>query len=265
MADINRQTVSIIIPSWNRRRLLTECITSITGSGSGHDIEIIVVDDASSDDTVEYMRSGFPDITIIENEVNRGYASSVNRGAARAKGGFLFLLNNDILLVENTLDRLISFLIENNDAGAAAPLLYHPDGRMQASCRRFPAPSALLLEQLGIDRIGPFHRWKLNLDEHMKAVTVQQPMASALMVRRECWDAVGPMDEGFPVFFNDVDWCYRLYKNTGYRIALCKEAKAVHHLGATVKALGWKGKKEFYRGLANFYLKHLPFRTEISK
>jgi GT2 family glycosyltransferase len=97
---------------------------------------------------------------------------------------------------------------------------------------------------------------KLTVEEHLSGGEVLQPMASVLMVRRECWDAVGPMDERFPIFFNDVDWCCRLYKNTGYKIYLCPEARAIHHEGASVKRLGYKKKFELWRSLLRFYRKH---------
>jgi GT2 family glycosyltransferase len=84
-------------------------------------------------------------------------------------------------------------------------------------------------------------------------------MASALLIKRDCWNEVGSLDEGFPIFFNDVDWCFRLYKKTGYRIYLCTDAKVIHHVGASVDTLGYRKKLEFYRGLMHFYVKHFPF------
>ncbi len=86
-------------------------------------------------------------------------------------------------------------------------------------------------------------------------------MASALMVKRECWDSVGSMDEGFPILFNDVDWCYRLYATTLYRIYLFPEAKAFHHRSASVKRLGYKKIVKFFRGLLRFYRKHFSMRS----
>jgi hypothetical protein len=100
---------------------------------------------------------------------------------------------------------------------------------------------------------------KLTAEEHLAGGKVQQPMSSALMVKRECWNAVGPMDERFFVFFNDVDWCYRLYKYTDYKIYLYPKARAVHHEGASVKRLGYKKRIELYKGLLRFYRKHFPF------
>jgi len=257
--------ISIIIPSWNQRALLGECITSIVNTKCSLPNEIIVVDDASSDDTVEYLRNNFPEVILIKNSTNEGYAKAVNKGASLAKGDFLFLLNNDVVLTEGAIERLVSFLSGHPDAGAVAPLLVYPDGRLQISCRRFPAPAALMLEKLRINKVWRMKRWKLTHEEHLRGGSVPQPMASALMIRRKCWDAVGPMDERFPIFFNDVDWCFRVYKDTPYIIALDTGIKVIHHLGATVNMLGWKKKKEFYKGLVRFYLKHFPFKAEIKK
>lgn len=251
-------TVSFIIPNWNHRELLSECITSIYDTAGALSCEIIVVDNASTDGSAELIKKEFPEVLWLQNKANLGYAKAVNQGVALSHGSFIFLLNNDVRLVGNAAERLIALLNRTSDAGASAPLLYYPDGRMQVSCRFFPTPSALLLEYLGINVAGRYHKWKLTIEEHLKANIVLQPMASALMVKRECWDAVGPMDEGFPIFYNDVDWCYRLYKNTGFKIYLCGEARVIHHEGASVKRMGRKKKIEFYKSLLRFYLKHFP-------
>jgi hypothetical protein len=253
---VNEPMVSFIIPNWNHRQLLYECISSIYDTTGNVYTEIIVVDNASTDGSAEYIRKTFPDVIWAQNDTNVGYAKAVNHGVMLSKGAFIFLLNNDVKLIKNASEELVSFLIKKPDAGAASPLLYYPDGRIQASCRRFPTPSALLMESFGINKIGPFRRWKLGIEEHLNAGMVLQPMASALIVKRECWDAVGPMDERFPIFFNDVDWCFRLYKDTNYKIYLFPEAKAIHHKGASVNRLGYKKKIEFFKGLIRFYLKH---------
>jgi|GEM_PF-943993 len=252
-------TISFIIPNWNHRQLLHECISSIYSTVGDLSHEIIVVDNASTDDSAGHIRETFPEVIWLQNDANLGYAKAINLGVAVSKGDFLFLLNNDVRLTGNTSERLKSFLDRHPDAGAVAPMLYYPDGRMQISCRRFPTLSALLLEALNIESIGSFHKWKLTIGEHLNSGMVLQPRASALMVERRCWELVGPMDEGFPIFFNDVDWCYRLYKYTDYKIYLYPEARAVHHEGASVKRLGYRKKIELYKGLLRFYRKHFPF------
>ncbi|MCL4475426.1 MAG: glycosyltransferase family 2 protein [Nitrospirae bacterium] len=255
--------ISVIIPNWNHRQLLVECIVSIGDTAATLSHEIIVVDNASSDDSAAYVKKNFPAVIWIQNDTNLGYAKAVNQGAKRARGDFLFLLNNDVKLLEGTTEKLVNFLAANSSAGAAAPLLFYPDGRMQISCRRFPTPSALLLESLGIDALGPFRRWKLTGEEHLAAGVIRQPMASALMVKRECWDEVGLLDEGMPLYFNDVEWCYRLYKNTPWRIYLVPEAHVVHHEGASASLLGYRRKIAFYQGLIRFYCKHFPFSNRL--
>ena len=236
--------------------MLSECIASIYSNKDSIFKDIIVVDNASTDGSSEYTKHMYPEIRWIQNETNLGFAKAVNQGVLLSRGDFLFILNNDIKLMKDTTEKLLALLLENPDIGAAAPVLYYPNGKIQISCRRFPTPPALLLELLGINKIGNFHRWKLQREEHLVAGTVLQPMASALMVKRQCWNAVGPLDEGFPIYFNDVDWCYRLYKNTAYTICLYPDAKAIHHKGAAAKDLGYKKSIEFYKGILRFYLKH---------
>lgn len=249
--------ISYIIPTWNQLNLLSECISSIYDSTKKHvSFEIIIIDNASHDGSADYIRKNFKNTILLLNTTNLGYAKAINQGVKVSKGNFIFLLNNDIKLLDKTPEKLLTFLDLHHDAGAVAPLLYYPSGRLQISCRRFPTPPSLVLEFIGIEGIGPFKRWKLNLEEHLKGGIVYQPMASALMIRRECWNAVGPMDERFPIFFNDVDWCYRLYKGTGYKIYLCPEAKVIHHHGASTNLLGHRKKIEFYKGLWRFYRKH---------
>jgi GT2 family glycosyltransferase len=249
--------ISFIIPHWKHNDLLFECISSIRSELEYIKGEIIIIDNASLDNSsAEHIRVSFHDVKCVRNSSNLGYAKAVNQGVKLSSKDFLFLLNNDTILLKNTSENLLSFLLKHPDAGAVAPVLYYPDGKPQISCRRFPTPAALLLEYLDIDKFGPFHRWKLKIKEHMKTGVVQQPMMSALMIRRECWDAVGPLDERFPIFFNDVDWCYRLYKYTNYKIYLCPGAGVIHHHGASTNIMGYRKKIEWYKGLIRFYIKH---------
>ncbi len=257
----NEPKVSFIIPNWNNRQLLAECIASIGETSAALSHEIIVVDNASTDDSAAFVAENFPHVLWIQNETNLGYAKAVNQGVKAAQGELLFLLNNDVKLLEGSAETLVRFLAAHPSAGAVAPLLRYPDGKIQASCRRFPAPPALLLEYFGIDKAGRYRRWKLKAEEHLSTGRVQQPMMSALMVKKDCWDAVGPLDEGFPIFFNDVDWCYRLCRNAKYEIYLCAEAGAIHHYGASTNRLGCRKKFEWHRGLLRFYRKHFPFAS----
>lgn len=248
--------VSYVIPNWNGRDMLLKCVASIERQEGVDEKEIIVIDNASKDGSREALRAACPGAVLKSNSVNEGYAKATNKGVALCTSELIFLLNNDVVLYPETTYKLIGCLGEDPKAGAAAPLLYYPDGRFQISCRRFPSPLALVLEKLGLPRIGPFRKWKWTEKEHFTRNIVEQPMASALLLKRGTWDSVGSLDEGFPIFFNDVDWCYRLYRKTHYTIRLCREARAVHHEGASVNRMGIIKKVVFIRGLIRFYLKN---------
>ncbi|KWT88552.1 glycosyltransferase family 2 protein [Candidatus Magnetominusculus xianensis] len=248
--------VSFVIPNWNHKQLLDECIISIKALTGNFEKEIIVIDNASEDGSAEFVKDAHPSVICHCNDTNTGYAKATNLGVSLSTGQVIFLLNNDIRLFPECLQGLFDCLSNNPRAGAAAPLLYYPDGRFQISCRRFPSLAALILEQFGVFSIGRFRKWKLTQEEHICFTEVPQPMASALLIRRECWEEVGPLDEGFPIFFNDVDWCYRLYKDTNYTIALCHNSRAIHHEGVSVNRLGLRKKINFYKGLIGFYRKH---------
>lgn len=255
----NRLSISFIIPNWNNRSLLADCVASIMQSADPFDRDIVVVDNASADDSRAFVAEHYPGVRWIQNASNAGYARAVNQGAEASRGDLLFLLNNDVVLMEDTVAGLVGCLLKHPDAGAAAPVLVYPDGRLQISCRRFPTPAAILLEKLGIKKFGPFRKLKLTAEEHLKGGKVLQPMMSALMVRRESWEAVGPLDERFPIFFNDVDWCFRLFRHGG-SIRLCPEIRTVHHEGASVNRLGFRKTVLLYQGLFRFYAKHMTLR-----
>lgn len=249
--------ISFVIANWNHKVLLVECLQSILMSDDNFNKEIVVVDNASTDGSQSYVKNLFGnEIKWVQNKKNEGYAKAVNKGVALSKGNLVFLLNNDVKLHVNTVRFLVHFMEVRALAGAVAPLLYYPTGELQISCRRFPTPFALFFENFGIGNFGPFRRWKLASREHVKGGVVLQPMASVLLVKRKCWYDVGVLDEDFPIFFNDVDWCYRLYRDTRYKIYLCNWARAVHHEGASVNRLGVRKKVEFYKGLYRFYKKH---------
>jgi len=257
--------ISFIIPNWNGKEYLARCLNSIIEASSpGYEKEIIVVDNASADGSMEMIEDLFPQARLICNDRNLGYAKAVNQGVEASGGEILFLLNNDVVLKNDSVAVLLEKLISSSEIGAVSPLLYYPDGRLQISCRRFPHPVSILLEKVNMDSFVGFRRLKLSPEEHIKGGIVMQPMFSAIMIKRECWQDVGPLDESFPIFFNDVEWCYRLYKNTPYVIVLVPAARALHYEGVSVKRLGYKKRYYLYTGLARFYMKN-RFKLHTSR
>lgn len=252
--------------NWNTREHLHACLKSLPAGVGALEAETIVVDNASSDGSATMVREAFPEVILIANPENRGYAAGNNQGIERAGGAFVCLLNPDTQVPPGALERLVAFLREQPRAGAVAPRLVHPDGRIQESVRGFPTPWALLEEVLGgagrwiADRFpgkercarGPYRVPVAGLTE---PTPVDQPMASCLLVRRKALEQVGPMDERFPIFFNDVDFCFRL-REAGWEIWYLPGVHVLHHGGAATRQVRPAMIRESHRGLHRFYAKH---------
>jgi len=266
VGNVERPKVSVIIVNWNTKEHLRRCLLSLTLHPAPcilH-LEIIVVDNASVDGSAEMVRKEFPQVKLIANNRNIGYAAANNQAARLAKGRYFLLLNPDTELTPETIDKLIAFAESHPDAGAVAPKLVYPDGRLQPSVRSFPTPAALLFSALSLDKLfatahSPFAtvfgRYRMTWFDYDEVAEVDQPMASALLVRREAWEQVEGMDETMPIFFNDVDFCWRL-KKAGWRIYFLPDAVAVHYHGASTRLLGIGKALATHQGLLRFYDKH---------
>ncbi|MCS7190841.1 MAG: glycosyltransferase family 2 protein, partial [Fimbriimonadales bacterium] len=206
--------LSICIVNWNTRELLRACLQSIYRYPPSEPFEVIVVDNASSDGSAAMVCAEFPQVILIANTQNLGYARGNNQAIARAQGEFILLLNPDTEVFSDTLDQAIAFLRAHPDGGAIGARQLFPDGRVQASVRGFPTPANLLFEVSGLARLFPRSRrlggYRMRWFRYDTVAEVDQPMATFLMTRRAVIQQVGLMDEAFPLFFNDVDWCYRI-------------------------------------------------------
>jgi GT2 family glycosyltransferase len=251
--------LSICIVSWNTRALLKECLRAIAFHRPAEEYEVIVVDNASPDASAQMVKEEFPEVRLIENCENLFYAKANNQAFAIAKGDLLMLLNPDTEVKKDCLNLLSTYLRSNPQTGAIAPRLLFPDGLTQPSCRSFPTPRALLLEMLGLSRLLPGCRfcgeYRMSYFQHDSVSEVDQPMASALMLKREAIEQIGVFDEGFPMFFNDVDLCLRL-KQADWKIIFHPEAQVVHHHGASTAQRKQQMIAQSHDSLARFYSKH---------
>ena len=253
--------VSVIIVNWNTKEHLRRCLQSLTQHSAPNTphLEIIVVDNASIDGSAEMVQREFPQVRLVVNDENIGYAAANNQGAAIAKGRYLLLLNPDTVVPNEAINCLVEFSEAHPDAGIVAPKLVYPDGSLQPSVRSFPTPAALLFSALLLDRIFPksriFGRYRMTWFRYDQVIEVDQPMASALLVRKTAWEQIGGMDETMPIFFNDVDLCWRL-KKAGWRIYFVPDAVIVHHHGASTRLLGIGKALATHKGLLRFYDKH---------
>lgn len=238
-AEKNRPKVSVVCVTFNSADCLPDFLKSLEKL-SPQDVEIIFVDDHSTDSSVELTRKWGRASLIIQNEQNSGWSAANNQGVKAAKGGFIFFANPDIWFELEDLQKLAGFLGEHPEFAAAAPQLLNPDGSIQPSCRLLPALTDLIFQMSGLAFLFPksfFNRWKMPEFEHQSFREVEQPMASAFLVRREEFDKIGGLDERFFVFFGDVDFCRKL-KEAGFRIAFWPEVKIFHRRGGSTRKMG---------------------------
>jgi GT2 family glycosyltransferase len=251
--------ISIVIVTWNSEKFISPCLESIFNSSPNLDFEVLVVDNNSSDNTLPLVKDNFPTVKIIENPENLGYAKANNQGINESKGEYVLLLNPDTQLFPETLRLLFDFMEKNQKAGAVGPQMLNFDQTIQSSCREFPTFWILFCEFGFLARIFPqsrlFGKWRMGYFDHQKEREVDQPMGSALFLRKEALNQVGLLDESFPIFFNDVDLCFRL-KKSGWEIRFYPEAKVSHFRGASTKEVKpkmiWASHLAFYRFLKKY-------------
>lgn len=230
-------TISAVIISYNGIDFIADCLTTLSSDLAGYDHEIIVVDNHSTDGSLEIIEKICPPASLIRNDRNLGFAKAVNQGIMAARNEFLWLLNQDIRIRPGCLEALLKCYREIDRPGMIGPCLVGFDGSLQKFCRRFPDYHHLLFELTGLaylfPRSGLFNGWKMGDFDHTYSRAVEQPMGAAMLVARRAVEEVGMLDESFGIFFNDVDFCRRLHR-AGYTNYYCTEAVVEHYGGGSV-------------------------------
>jgi N-acetylglucosaminyl-diphospho-decaprenol L-rhamnosyltransferase len=254
--------VSVLIVNWNGQRVLRNCLASLH---SGHDdltLETIVVDNASTDGSADIVPRDFPDVALIRNETNRGFAAANNQAAQRARGRYLFFLNNDTVVPAGSIGQLVRFLDEHPGVVAAGPRLIGEDGLPQRSGRNLPTLGALM--HRGVLPVRWTHLFARQYRDYRHAFdpnlsgAVPQLAAAALLVRCEAFAQIGGWDESFQFGVEDVDFCLRLARLGS--IHYLAEAQ-VTHLGRVSSHLnrGWVF-RSYQCGYVKYFRKHHPSR-----
>ncbi len=230
--------VSVIIVNLNTRDLLETCLESLYRGSAPLRMEVFVVDNGSKDGSAEMVRRRFPETQLLLNATNEGFARPNNAAIRRSTGRYLFLLNSDTVVLAGAITTLVAFLDGHPGAGACGPRLRYPDGRQQYSVRGFPTIFTHFCDMFFLDRLFPrsrvFGRGEMRYFNYDVSQKVDHITAAAFLVRREVLQNVGGLDEEFAIYYNDMDWCYRM-KNAGWSIWYVSEAAIIHHLGSTVE------------------------------
>lgn len=244
--------LTIIIISWNTKELLAKCLDSIETHSPQQAYEIIVVDNGSHDGSPEMLTADYAHIKLIANKENVGFARANNQAIRMAQGEYVLLLNPDTEVREGALDVLIQFLDEHPRAGAAGARLFNPDGSLQHSC--YPAPTLfnewLHLFHLDRQRRGGMASWNTNQPREVEAL-----LGACLMIRHDIIDAIGFLDEGFFMYSEEIDYCYRL-RQAGWLLYWVPQAQVIHYGGQSTAQIAAEMFVQLYQNKLRYFRKH---------
>lgn len=260
--------LSVIIVNYNVREFLHQALVSLRRALTGIRAEIVVVDNASDDGSVEMMRKRFPDIRLIVNKTNVGFARANNQALRRARGSYLLLLNPDTVVQEDTLRVMMQFFDENPHVGLAGCKILNPDGTFQLACRRsFPTPWVAFTRLVGLSKLFPksrlFGRYNLTYLNPDDTYEIDAVSGSFMMVRRSVYSAVGGLDEDFFMYGEDIDWCYRI-QQAGWKIYYVHATQIIHYKGESTRRSSIDEIRMFYDAMHLFVRKHLAGSVTIS-
>jgi len=254
--------ISVLIVNWNTRDLLDACLKSIPAVSSSHEVEVIVVDNASTDGSAEMVRLNHPQVRLIEPGANTGYAKGNNIAYAASHGELVLTLNPDTELRSDTLDEVQRAFDRHPQAVALGARQIGVDGQVQASVRGFPTIRGIVGDLLGLARRKAGSSWdsyRLHGFDYAKEQLAPQPMGTFLCFRRSALEALGgpPYDEGFPIFFNEVDLLYRL-SAAGGQTWYVPSVQILHYGGEGTRQVRKSMIWESHRSLVRFFEKHHP-------
>ncbi len=257
-------TLSVILVSYNVRLFLDQALISLQNALTGYDHEIIVVDNASTDGSADFVFRKFPRVRLIKNKSNVGFARANNQALSVCQGDYICLINPDTIVQENTFTVLLKFLQEHSRAGLVTCKVLNPDGTLQLACRRsFPTAWIAFTKITGLAALFPktrlFGRYNLTFLHPEKTVKVQAVSGSFMFLRREVLNTVGMLDENFFMYGEDLDWCFRIH-NTGYEIFYVPETQIIHFKGESSKKSPFEQRRLFYEAMRLFVKKHFRGR-----
>jgi GT2 family glycosyltransferase len=254
--------ISVIIVGWNARHYLELCLESLAAAPARRSMEILVVDNASTDGSAEMIEAQFPRVKLIRSAENLGFAKGNNVAIRQCQGRYIALVNPDVIVFPGCLDALADFLDQNPKVGNVGPRVFNPDMSQQSTCRRFPTlwnnfcSATALATTFPKSRIfAGEHMWFF---PHDRTMAVDVLVGCFSMVRRKAFEAVGLLDEGLFMYGDDVDWCRRCW-NAGWQVVFYPGAKAIHDRGKITAPFPVRFAVAQQRSVLHYWSKHHSF------
>ena len=247
--------LTIIIPNYNTRELLHQCLHSIYENTSSITFEVICIDDNSNDGSADMVEAYFPQVILVRNRTGQYYAKNNNRGLKESKARYACLLNSDTKLIGNVFYELVHFMDTHPEAAACGPTLLNPDMSIQSCIRQFADSGTMILQGLNMHKLFPSGRvakkyYSINFDYGREQV-VDSIGTTAFVIRRSTWERAGMLDERFPHF--QVDLAYNLVlKRVGLKVFYTPCARVIHYGSQSVNQQPRKRIIELHKALADF-------------
>jgi GT2 family glycosyltransferase len=254
--------ISVVIVGWNAKHYLELCLESLAAAPPRRSIEIIVVDNASSDGSAEMIEARFPYVKLIRSEENLGFSKGNNVAIRQCRGRYIALVNPDVIVFTGCLDALADFLDQNPKVGNVGPRVMNPDMTQQSTCRRFPTLWNNFCSATGL--ATAFKSSWLFAGEHMwffphdRTLSVDVLVGCFSMIRRETFDDVGLLDEDLFMYGDDVDWCRRCWK-AGWQVVFFPGARAIHDRGKITAPYPVRFAVAQQKSILHYWRKHHSF------
>jgi len=260
--------ISVIIVNYNVKYFLEQALFSLKKAAGDFSVEYIVVDNASSDGSADYIRENFPEVRLIANSENLGFGRANNQGLKLASGKYLLLVNPDTVVGEDTLRVLIDNLDRHKEIGAIGPKILDRAGKFDPGCRRgFPTPFAAFSKLSGLAALFPkskvFNQYNMTYLEANTACEVDSLAGSFMLVRREVYEKTRGFDEDYFMYGEDLDWCYRI-KQAGWQVYYQPRAEIIHYGGESALRSRVDVRREFFRAMHLFVRKHFTGKMALA-
>ncbi len=252
-------TLSIVIVNWNTCEVLHECLTSVfAGFDARCPTEVIVIDNASEDGSPEMVLSSFPQVHLIRNDENRGFAAANNQGFAVIKGQYVLLLNSDTIIHGKVLPRSVEWLEVHPEVAAMGCRVLNTDGTVQRTCSMYPSLLNQVLLTTGLWKLrwprflgrSQITHWNRDTEREVEVIS-----GCYMLVRRSIIDEVGLLDEDFFFFGEETDWCRRM-RDAGWRLMFAPVGEITHHGGGSVKKLNHRRDLMLSEAIIRLHRKH---------
>lgn len=256
---------AICVVNFNTRELLLECLASIERHAG--EAELVVVDNASTDGSVDAVRARYPRATLIAQKQNVGFGAACNRGIGATTAEAVVLLNADTRLTGSALAPMLQTLAASEEVAVVGPRLVRPDGSLQRTCRAFPTLRTALFDYTGLSRAFRrsklFGRYEMGWWDHADGRDVDWVSGACLLIRRAALDQVGLFDEDYFMYAEELDLCFRL-RQEGYRVVYEPRAEVVHHEGASTGQQWPEMVMASHRSTFRFFRKHYGRAAELA-